>query len=159
MDPEKGAIYLSDLPEQDLIAYLSCWVKDRSHQRGAISLAGKEFPKGILLHPAEGPDGRNLGQVVYNLSGSLSKARRFQATIGIEDEMERYKLGSATFIVEVMRGGKWQRLYESPVLKLGDKPLPVDVDVTGAQQLRLTTTDGGDGIACDHAEWADARLN
>ena len=32
------------------------------------------------------------------------------------------------------------------------------VDLTGAQQLRLITTDGGDGIACDHAEWADARL-
>lgn len=58
----------------------------------------------------------------------------------------------------MLRDGKWQRLYESPVLKVEDKPLSVDVDLTGAQQLRLITTDGGDGIACDHAEWADARL-
>jgi hypothetical protein len=156
---ERGAVYLSDVPEQDLVAYLACWKKDTNHVGGAISLGGKEYPKGILLHPAEGADGKGLGQVTYSLAGSLSRARRFQAVIGMDDSMERYNKGSASFIVEVLRDGKWQRLYESPVLKLGDKPLAVDVDITGAQQLRLTTTDGGDGIACDHAEWADARLN
>lgn len=156
---ERGAIYLSDLPERDLVAYLPCWVKDHNHVGQAISIAGNEYPKGILLHPAEGADGKGMGRVVYDLSGSLSKARRFQAVVGIDDAVEKYKMGSATFIVEVMREGKWQRLYESPVLKVGEKPLTVDVDIAGAQQLRLITTDGGDGISCDHAEWADARLN
>jgi len=156
---EKGAIYLSDLPEQDLVAYLPCWKKDTNHVGGAISLGGKEYPKGILLHPAEGADGKGVGRVTYVLAGPLSKARRFQATIGVDDAVERYGRGSVTFIVEVLRDGKWQQLYASPVLKLADKPLTVGVDIAGAQQLRLITTDGGDGIACDHAEWADARLN
>ncbi len=156
---DRGAVYLSDLPEQDLVAYLPCWVKDLNHVGAAISLGGKEYPKGILLHPAEGADGKGLGRVTYVLAGPLARGRRFQATIGIDDSMERYNKGSSTFVVEILREGKWQRLYESPVLKLGDKPLSVDVEVAGAQQLRLTTTDGGDGIACDHAEWADARLN
>jgi hypothetical protein len=156
---EHGAIYLSDLPEQDLVAYLPCWVKDHNHLGGAISLGGKEYPKGILLHPAEAADGKNFGHVTYSLAGSLARAHRFQATIGIDDSMEKYNKGTATFSVEVMRDGKWQKLYDSPVLKLGDKPLTVDVDITGGQKLRLTTTDAGVGIACDHAEWADARLN
>jgi len=125
----------------------------------AITLGGKEYPKGILLHPAEGADGKGVGRVTYVLAGPLSKARRFQATIGVDDAVERYGRGSVTFIVEVLRDGKWQQLYASPVLKLADKPLTVGVDIAGAQQLRLITTDGGDGIACDHAEWADARLN
>jgi hypothetical protein len=84
--------------------------------------------------------------------------RHFRAVIGIDDAMEKYNKGSASFIVEVSKDGKWQGPYESPVLKLGDKPLAVDLEIAGAQQIRLTTTDGGDGIACDHAEWADARV-
>ena len=156
---ERGAVYLSDLPEQDLSAYTACWVKDHNHLGGPISLSGKEYPKGILLHPNVGADGKGLGTVTYSLAGALARIRRFQATIGIDDSVEKYHMGSASFIVEVLRDGKWQRVFESPVLKLGDKPLNVDVDIAGAQSMRLTTTDGGDGISCDHAEWADARLN
>lgn len=156
---EQGAVYLSDLEEQDLTAYRSCWVKDHNYQGGAISLGGREYLKGILLHPAEGEDGKGFGQVTYDLAGALAKARRFKATIGIDDAMDHYQKGSATFRVEVLRDGRWQQLYESPVLKLADEPLTIEVDLTGASKLRLTTTDGGDGIACDHAEWADARID
>jgi alpha-galactosidase len=35
---------------------------------------------------------------------------------------------------------------------------PVEVDVSGAKVLELRTLDAGDGITCDHADWADARL-
>jgi hypothetical protein len=72
--------------------------------------------------------------------------------------MRTYNLGSATFIVEVRRAGRWERVFESPVLKLGDQPQEVSVDIAGADQLRLLTTDGGDGISCDHATWAQARI-
>jgi beta-galactosidase len=34
----------------------------------------------------------------------------------------------------------------------------IDVDVTGAQRLELLVGDGGNGIAADHADWADAML-
>jgi len=66
---------------------------------------------------------------------------------------------SATdFIVEVHRRGTWERVFTSGVLKLGDKPRNVSADITGADRLRLITTDAGDGIACDHAEWAEAKV-
>jgi hypothetical protein len=34
----------------------------------------------------------------------------------------------------------------------------VDLSVVGKTTLRLVLTDGGDGNAWDHADWADARL-
>ena len=38
-------------------------------------------------------------------------------------------------------------------------PVPLDIDVTGAQVLRLRVTDAGDGNALDHADWAAATLS
>ena len=35
---------------------------------------------------------------------------------------------------------------------------PVQVDITGASELRLKVLDGGDGITGDHADWAEARV-
>jgi hypothetical protein len=34
----------------------------------------------------------------------------------------------------------------------------VDVDISGADRLRLIATDGGDGIGWDHGVWADAMI-
>ncbi|MBI3923072.1 MAG: NPCBM/NEW2 domain-containing protein [Armatimonadetes bacterium] len=155
---DRGGVYLSDLPEQDLFAYLTCWKKDTNHLGVPIKLGGLEYDKGLLLHPDETKEGKGLGRVVYNLDGDLSKAKRFTAVIGIDDSMQGYNLGSATFIVEIHRNGKWERLFESAVLKLGDKPQEINVSITGAGQLRLVTTDGGDGIACDHATWGMAKV-
>ena len=30
------------------------------------------------------------------------------------------------------------------------------LDITGADELRLVVTDGGDGSVADHVDWADA---
>jgi hypothetical protein len=60
--------------------------------------------------------------------------------------------------VDVRRNGTWQRLFESGVLKAGGVPQQVDVDVSGADRLRLIATDGGDGIGWDHAVWANPML-
>jgi hypothetical protein len=157
MSLDRGGVYVSDLEETDLAAYLPCWKKDTNHLGKAIRLHGVEYAKGILLHPEESPQG-NGAQVTYPLVGELRKATRFTAVIGIDNAMQEYGKGSASFAVEVCRGGSWERRFASVVLKLGDPPQPVSVDVTGASALRLITTDGGDGIACDHATWADARL-
>ena len=98
-----------------------------------------------------------LGHVTYVISGGPNRARRFKALIGIEDEMLQYNRGTATFAVEVLRGGKWERVFESGVVRLGP-PQVVDVGITGVEQLRLVTTDAGDNIQCDHAVWAEARI-
>lgn len=153
----EGGVYLSSLQEQELIGYPSCCKKDQNYEGGRIKLSGYEFQKGLLLHPEETEEG-NLGRATYLLEGDLRRATRFTAIIGIDDLMCRYNKGSATFVVDALRNGKWERLLESGVLKLGDKPQQVTVDITDSDQLRLTTTDAGDGIACDHAVWANAKI-
>lgn len=155
---DHGGVFLSDLDEQDLAAYMPCWKKDSNHLGKPIRLGGVEHAKGILLHPEESSEG-NRAHVTYELAGELRRARRFSAIIGIDSAMvETYAKGSAGFAVEVCRHGAWERVFESGVLTYRDAPRAIEVDIAGAERLRLVTTDAGDGIACDHATWAEARL-
>jgi hypothetical protein len=48
--------------------------------------------------------------------------------------------------------------FDSGVLHDTDAARPIRLTVKGAQELRLVVTDAGDGILCDCANWADARL-
>lgn len=48
--------------------------------------------------------------------------------------------------------------YQSPVMVKGASAIPIEVDVLGVDELRLVVTVAGDGDACDHADWGDARL-
>jgi hypothetical protein len=50
--------------------------------------------------------------------------------------------------------------WSSPVVSRATPghAVSVDVDITGAQQLYLAVGDGGDGLVCDHADWAEPRL-
>ena len=43
-------------------------------------------------------------------------------------------------------------------MREGDAPRLVDLPVAGVSELTLVVTDAGDGINCDCANWADARL-
>jgi hypothetical protein len=48
--------------------------------------------------------------------------------------------------------------FDSGVRSDSDPPVPIDVSVTGAREVRLVASDNGDGIGCDMATWADARF-
>jgi putative membrane-bound dehydrogenase-like protein len=47
-------------------------------------------------------------------------------------------------------------IFESPVVH--NTPVPVKVDLRGANELFLVITDGGDGITADWADWAEPTL-
>jgi hypothetical protein len=159
LGPEHG-IHPSDLPELDYEGYEPLGLmKDHAYQGKPIRLGGKEYARGLITHPAERPGG-GRAHVTYALEGELRRARRFKARIGIEDQAPRGKPGHGTvaFAIEVRRGGRWERIFESQTLAAGGKPQDVDVDISGAGRLRLIATDGGDGIGWDHGVWADARI-
>ena len=63
-----------------------------------------------------------------------------------------------TFGVYVLRDGQWQEAYKSTIVRGGDVPLPVSVDVSGAQGLTLTVDYADRGDELDHADWLEARL-
>lgn len=153
-----SAVYLSQLPGLEVFAHGGLKL-DVNYSGGAIQLAGRSYERGVMICPeATGPGGTGgKGSVTYMLDGGLNQASRFRAVVGIEDAMKVHKNGSATFAVDLYRQGEWQTAFESRLLRIGQTQ-QIDVPIAGADRLRLRTTDGGDTIHCDHAVWADARL-
>ena len=127
---EDGAIFVSDMEEEELFSYPEYWFKDENYRGYAMRLGGLEYPKGIILHPDTEEDGTVRGWVTYRLDGAMRDGR-FAAIIGIDDSMESYSLGSSAFMVDVRRKGEWLRVFESGVLKLGAEPEKVDVKLEG----------------------------
>lgn len=153
-----GGVWLSELPALEEFAHAGL-KQDRNYAGGRIVLAGQAYERGILLCPAATlPDYRGgIGRVTYALDGGLDRAKWLKAVIGIEDAMLKQANASVTFAVEVRRQGRWERVFESDVLRAGASRA-IDLDIAGADHLKLITTDAGDTIHCDHAVWADARL-
>jgi beta-glucanase (GH16 family) len=107
---------------------------------GPIIINGQAFGKGLGMHaPAE---------MTFDLAGSCSA---FQADVGVDEEMK----GAGSVVFQVW--GDDAMLYESSSLAGWEGPVPVDVDITGVQSLRLVADDSG-GNGSDHADWGDARI-
>lgn len=147
-------IYMSDLEPVDTFVHGGL-KRDIGYTGRPITLGGTVYSKGLTTHAETRPGGGGA-QVTYALAGGLEAARRFKALVGLDGSAD--KRGSCAFIVEVLRRGQWEKLFESPVLKGGQSPVAIDVDISGAEQIRLRVTDGGDGISSDHAVWAAAML-
>ncbi|OLV17045.1 NPCBM/NEW2 domain-containing protein [Deinococcus marmoris] len=108
---------------------------------GALTIAGRTFDRGMGVHAPSALD--------YDLGRTCTA---FSAQLGLDGEVG--KRGSVVFEVY----GDGQKLYDSGPLRGGDPARQAVVDLRGVQTLRLSATDGGDGLAYDHADWADARL-
>lgn len=83
-------------------------------------------------------------------------AVRFEAEVGVDNNEDTGgRRGSVEFLVDV----DGEEALRTPVLRGGMPPVPVMVRLaSGSKTLRLRVTDGGDGVAYDQADWADARL-
>ena len=139
--PPLPMVFISDLTASTATVGWGGFAKmDLSIENRPLSLAGRVYAKGVGVVPAS--------DLVYPLR---PEHRRFVATVGIDDEMRAYAQASAVFQVWV----DGTRLAESPVLRSGelwylDVALP-----RGGREITLRCTDAGDGIDCDHADWAD----
>ena len=51
-----------------------------------------------------------------------------------------------------------QEKFASPILRGGDPPVPVSVDLTGAKKLELVVDYADRADVLDHADWLDARI-
>ena len=91
-----------------------------------------------------------LGELWIALDG---KATRFVSMAGIDDARQTGR-GSVTF--EVWVDGA--RRFDSGILRSGDAPVPVAVDLTDAKQMVLYVGDGGDGGTDDVADWGGAAI-
>jgi len=115
---------------------------DRSVEGKRLRIAGRDYAHGYGTHAP--------GEVHLDLDG---KVARFTACIGIDDEGGAMgRDGSVEFIVEADGTALWR----SPILRGGMGAQRVDVALTGKRHVVLRVTDGGDGNARDHADWADS---
>jgi alpha-galactosidase len=88
--------------------------------------------------------------LVIDLDG---RAVRFVSMVGIDDDRTTGQ-GSVTF--EVWVDGR--KAGDSGVMKSGDAPKSLTVDLTGARRLILAVGDGGDGTRDDNADWGGALI-
>ena len=89
------------------------------------------------------------GEIVLDLDGQYTA---FRTTIGVQ--WQGGNRGSVIFRVLV----DGQTAFESQPLSDSDPAQQVEVPVAQARELRLVASDAGDGIGCDMANWAEARI-
>lgn len=75
--------------------------------------------------------------------------------VGVEGEAGKISAGSVVFRVV----GDSKELYNSGVIRAGDKVKEIDVKVQGVQVLELIVEDAGDGNSGDVAAWLEPVLN
>ncbi|HEX8627656.1 MAG TPA: glycoside hydrolase family 2 TIM barrel-domain containing protein [Catenuloplanes sp.] len=142
-----GFQWVSDMP---FVSQTNGWgpvERDRSNgEQGAtdgrtITIGGTTYDKGIGVHA--------VSAVAVDLGG---RCTTFRTDVGVDDETGSN--GSVAF--EVWVDGV--RKAGTGVLTGGAGAEPLTVDVTGGQRMELRVTDGGNGLASDHGDWAAARL-
>ncbi len=140
--------FLSDLPDR-MVQVEQGWGELGfdvcAHAQGqtplALQIGSQTFRKGLGHHAA--------GTIVVDLEGRYLS---FDATVGVQKQA--LPKGSVGFTIYV----DGEKRFYSGVMLQTTPPKPVHLDVQGAQELRLVADDAGDGIICDCADWADARL-
>jgi hypothetical protein len=171
------AVYLSDLKptKYEQTPFLDLrwpYQVDRNVTGGFLRSGGRLYLKGLGVHsnarlvyqisplraPTEGWSGEGQG-VRASVEGGRRKAegedvspRHFSADLALDDSTG--KQGSVRFRVLV----DGQEKYASPIVRGGNAPLPVSVDVTGGKKLELIVDDADRADVLDHANWLDARL-
>ncbi len=109
-----------------------------------LLIGDKPYTRGLFCHA--------VSKVVVRLPGA---GKTFSAIAGI-DSNEQTRNGRGSVVFSVTAGGK--SLFRSELMREGMPGVPVEVDLAGAKEFVLDVGDGGDGIACDQADWAEARV-
>ncbi len=106
-----------------------------------LRIADKEYARGLGHHAA--------GEITVPLNGKFTL---FQAEVGVQWQGG----GRGSVVLQVWVDG--EKRCDSGRMTDSDAARPVEVALAGAKEMRLVATDGGDGFACDMANWAEARL-
>ncbi|MBN2440969.1 MAG: NPCBM/NEW2 domain-containing protein [Spirochaetales bacterium] len=144
---QNGTLYLSDVPWKSSQNGWGPVEPDMSNgESGAgdgkrLAIAGIFYDKGLGTHAES--------EIVYALNKKFS---RFKAFIGIDDETS----ASGSVVFRVFADGK--ELFTSRIIKGGEKPEEIDLDIKNRVELKLIVNGTEDGISFDHADWAEARV-
>ncbi len=140
--------YLSDLHWIDSENGRGDVEKDRSNGElapddGAILTINQvAYQKGLGVHA--------YSSIEYQLDKHY---QTFLTDVGVDDETN----GNGSVVFEIWVDGV--KKHESTEVVKGNKYAQrVEIDVEGADKMKLVVTDGGNGVGSDHGNWANARL-
>lgn len=106
-----------------------------------LSINGTKYRKGLGVHA--------YSELVYDLDTAYAF---FRTSIGVDDgTCDQGTVQFSIYVDNILN-------YQSPIMAQGDDAIDVEIDVSNKDQLKLVVSDGGDGMTCDHGNWAEARL-
>lgn len=109
-----------------------------------LRIVDKEYRRGLYCHATS--------RVVVRLPGP---GKLFTAVAGVDsNDQTSGGRGSVDFSVRVAD----KEAFRSGLMREGMAGAAVEVDLKGEREFTLEIGDGGDGITCDQADWADARV-
>jgi hypothetical protein len=114
---------------------------------------GNRLRTGDALH-FKGLGMHSTSRLAYELDGEY---RQFAAELALDRSAGTR--GSVIFrVFNAGDDGEFTAAYESPVIRGGDAPLPIAVDLAGVKRLALIVDFAERGDECDDANWLHARL-
>ncbi len=156
LQPDSNTVtYLSDLPAIGYkpVPFLELdWPLgiDTNALGGRLRSNGAIAFKGIGMH--------STSRVLFDLNGEYEQ---LQAELALDDHAGQ--LGSVIYRVLVERADtedkrEWKLDFTSPIVRGGDKPIPLRLDVTSATRIALLVEMADRADTCDYANWLNARL-
>ncbi|MFJ7736951.1 NPCBM/NEW2 domain-containing protein [Lysinibacillus sp. NPDC097287] len=141
--------YLSDFDWTSTQNSYAAPKKDISMSAKTLRLTAEDgsevaYEKGIGAH--------SNSTIVYDLTDK--DADFFTSFVGVDRQMYG-SVGSVTFQVFV----DGEKQFDSGLMNSRDPQKFVEVNISGAKELKVVVTDGGNGIGSDHATWGDAKLH
>jgi alpha-galactosidase len=109
-----------------------------------LRIADAEYTRGLYCHA--------VSKVVVRLPGP---GKTLAAVVGV-DSNNQTRPGRGSIVFSVNVGGR--EAFRSKVMREAMAGVPASVDLGGAAEFVLEVGNAGDGIACDQADWADARV-
>jgi hypothetical protein len=122
---------------------------DRSVTGTRLRAADAVFLKGLGMH--------TTSRLAYDVTGQ----RKFEAELALDASAGRGGSVIYKVLLQGASGGEataWTPAYESPVIRGGQPPVPISLDVQGASRLALIVEFADRGDELDHANWLNARL-
>lgn len=160
-------------PTRDEFALVDKWVAEHFAPAKPTAVAGTTtkpssagltvvYNHGDVHRNARGAEPLKIGDVTYTTGlyrhapskvvvSLPSPARTLSARVGVDA-----RAGGGSIVFSVTASAR--ELFRSKVMHIDDPAAEVVVDLKGAREVILEVGDAGDGINCDQADWADAKV-
>jgi hypothetical protein len=143
--------YLSDLKtlgfkHVPLLSWQRDYTRDRALTGAALRVDRRRYVKGLGMP--------GTSRIAYDIPPGM---QRFRAEAAIDDAAGR---GGAVIFRVFLEGeaGAWQPAQETGLIRGGDAPRPISVELGKAKRLALVVDMAAEGDQLDYADWLNARF-